>query len=207
MIFIHKLVQTLNTKADVLVKLVGPKLRTKTGAASISTAVALALLYTAIKKYLRPPKELRHLATVPYFDFLSYAFRDELFENYSKDKVMPLFKKGANGVYVVGWLNALMRSFTHSTDIETQCDRLECWACESSYRKACLVEARYMIYPMWRHTLLNYKIETTFPKATMDLGASGTLIHQFLGGPSMVFLSGADWKRHKKVGSLKCISI
>lgn len=102
MIFIHKLVQTLNTKADVLVKLVGPKLRTKTGAASISTAVALALLYTAIKKYLRPPKELRHLATVPYFDFLSYAFRDELFENYSKDKVMPLFKKGANGVYVVG---------------------------------------------------------------------------------------------------------
>lgn len=37
----------------------------------------------------------------------------------------------------------------------------------------------------------------------MDLGASGTLIHQFLGGPSMVFLSGADWKRHKKVNSMK----
>ncbi|CAO0796787.1 unnamed protein product [Mucor circinelloides] len=167
MIFIHKLVQTLNTKADVLVKLVGPKLRTKTGAASISTAVALALLYTAIKKYLRPPKELRHLATVPYFDFLSYAFRDELFENYSKDKVMPLFKKGANGVYVrpnvIGWNVELANPL------------------------------------IVKHVLL--KPETTFPKATMDLGASGTLIHQFLGGPSMVFLSGADWKRHKKIAN------
>ena len=112
MIFINKLIQTLNTKADVLVKLVGPKLRTKAGVASISTAVALALLYTAIKKYMRPPKQLRHLATVPYFDFLSYAFRDELFENYSKDKVMPLFKKGANGVYVVSDLVLVMRSFT-----------------------------------------------------------------------------------------------
>ena len=34
-------------------------------------------------------------------DIILY-FCDELFENYSKDKVMPLFKKGANGVYVVG---------------------------------------------------------------------------------------------------------
>lgn len=57
---------------------------------------------------------MRHLAAVPYFDFLSYAFRDELFENYSKDKVMPLFKKGANGVYVVSDLVLMMRSFTQS---------------------------------------------------------------------------------------------
>jgi hypothetical protein len=101
MIFINKLIQTLNTKADVLVKIVGPKLRTKTGVASISTAIALALLFTAIKKYMRPPKELRHLATIDYISFLSYAFRDELFETYSNEKVIPLFKKGANGVYVV----------------------------------------------------------------------------------------------------------
>lgn len=38
----------------------------------------------------------------------------------------------------------------------------------------------------------------------MDVGASGTLIHKFLGGPSMVFLSGPDWKRHKKVFLFKC---
>lgn len=101
MIIINKLIQALNTKADVLVKIMGPKLRTKTGAASISTAIALALLYTVIKRYTSPPKELRHLSTIDYFTFLSYAFRDELFEKYSKEKVIPLFKKGANGVYVV----------------------------------------------------------------------------------------------------------
>ncbi|KAG2199879.1 hypothetical protein INT46_009819 [Mucor plumbeus] len=152
MIFINKLIQTLNTKADVLVKIVGPKLRTKTGVASISTAVALALLFTAIKKYIRPPKELRHLATIDYISFLSYAFRDELFETYSNEKVIPLFKKGANGVYVrptvIGWHVELANPL------------------------------------IVKHVLL--KPETIFPKAIMDVGASGTLIHRFLGGPSMI---------------------
>lgn len=31
------------------------------------------------------------------------------------------------------------------------------------------------------------------------MGEPGTLIQRFLGGPNIVFLNGADWKRHRKV--------
>lgn len=43
-------------------------------------------------------------------------------------------------------------------------------------------------------------IEHTFPKAETNLGVKGTLIQRFVGGPNIVFLSGPDWKRHRKVG-------
>lgn len=33
-----------------------------------------------------------------------------------------------------------------------------------------------------------------------NAGEEGTLIHKFIGGPNILFLSGADWKRHRKVG-------
>ncbi|CEP12637.1 hypothetical protein [Parasitella parasitica] len=167
MILFNKLIQVLNTKADVLVRIMGPKLRTTAGVASISTAVVLALLFTAVKMYMKPPKELRHLITMDYFSFLGYVFRDELFETYSNEMVMPLFKKGANGIYVrptvIGWHVELANPL------------------------------------IVKHVLL--KPESTFPKAKMDVGISGTLIHRFLGGPSIVFLSGADWRRHKKIAN------
>jgi cytochrome P450 len=46
--------------------------------------------------------------------------------------------------------------------------------------------------------------EYTFPKATDNEGVEGSLIKKFLGGPNIVFLSGADWKRHRKV--IVCIN-
>jgi hypothetical protein len=33
----------------------------------------------------------------------------------------------------------------------------------------------------------------------IDLGTENALIPRFIGGPSIVFLSGDDWKRHRKV--------
>lgn len=38
-----------------------------------------------------------------------------------------------------------------------------------------------------------------FPKSETTMGLEGTLIHRFVGGPNIVFLSGHDWKRHRKV--------
>ncbi|ORY94215.1 cytochrome P450 [Syncephalastrum racemosum] len=33
------------------------------------------------------------------------------------------------------------------------------------------------------------------------MGLEGTLIHRFVGGPNIVFLSGHDWKRHRKIAN------
>jgi hypothetical protein len=44
-----------------------------------------------------------------------------------------------------------------------------------------------------------YLPESLFPKTKIDLGKKETLITRFIGGPNIVFLSGDDWKRHRKV--------
>ncbi|KAI8085855.1 cytochrome P450 [Gilbertella persicaria] len=46
-----------------------------------------------------------------------------------------------------------------------------------------------------------FKPEASFPKAHRAVGAKGTLISKFIGGPNIVLLSGADWRRHRKIAN------
>lgn len=95
------LLKIVNEKADVLVRLAKPYVGNKTaGIVTLSAAVVLTLLYTTIQKYNRPPKNLRHLPYVSFISFLQSVFSDALFENYSKEKCMPLMKQ-SNGIYIV----------------------------------------------------------------------------------------------------------
>ncbi|KAI8361722.1 cytochrome P450 [Blakeslea trispora] len=45
------------------------------------------------------------------------------------------------------------------------------------------------------------KPESSFPKANSNVGTPDTLIHKFIGGPNIVFLSGKDWRRHRKIAN------
>jgi hypothetical protein len=95
------LIRIVNEKADVLIKLAEPYVANKTvGIVTLSAAVALALIYTTIQKFNRPPSKLRHLPYVGFLSFLNYTFRDQLFEKYSEDLIMPLMKQ-SNGIYMV----------------------------------------------------------------------------------------------------------
>ncbi|KAG2219787.1 hypothetical protein INT45_008878 [Circinella minor] len=40
-----------------------------------------------------------------------------------------------------------------------------------------------------------------FPKSESTNGVKGTLIERYVGGPNIVFLSGPDWKRHRKIAN------
>jgi hypothetical protein len=95
------LLQKVNNRTGVLLRLISPQLRKKAGIISISTAVIMTVLYSVFQKLNRPPKELRHLPYVGYFSFLKNVFKDELYETYSNQLIMPLLKKESNGVYAV----------------------------------------------------------------------------------------------------------
>jgi hypothetical protein len=95
------LLQKVKDRADDVLRMISPHTRKKAGVISVSAAVFLTLLYSVIQKINRPPKALRHLPYVGYLSFLKYVFKDELFETYSKELIMPLLKKESNGVYMV----------------------------------------------------------------------------------------------------------
>ena len=44
-----------------------------------------------------------------------------------------------------------------------------------------------------------YAYTDLFPKSESTNGVKDTLIERYVGGPNIVFLSGPDWKRHRKV--------
>lgn len=60
----------------------------------IVLGIALAF-YALIQRYNRPPSTLAHLPYVSFFSFLKYGFKDELYDTYAKEKLLPLLK--ANG--------------------------------------------------------------------------------------------------------------
>ncbi|KAG1050119.1 hypothetical protein G6F43_007586 [Rhizopus delemar] len=93
--------------------------------------------YALVQRYNRPPAALAHLPYVSFFSFLKYGFKDEVYDTYAKEKLLPLLK--AKGGLFAAMSNA---------------------------------------------------------------GEEGTLIHRFIGGPNIVFLSGPDWKRHRKIANL-----
>lgn len=97
-----ELINIVNEKSSVVMRLIAPYLhnRKKAGVVSVSAAVILTLLYTTLQRFNRPARSLRHLPYVGYFSFLNYIFKDELFEKYSQKLIMPLIKQ-SNGVYMV----------------------------------------------------------------------------------------------------------
>ncbi|CAO3614072.1 unnamed protein product [Mucor hiemalis] len=163
-----ELINIVNEKSSVVMRLIAPYLhnRKKAGVVSVSAAVILTLLYTTLQRFNRPARSLRHLSYVGYFSFLNYIFKDELFEKYSQKLIMPLIKQ-SNGVYMRPTVSG--------------------WAVE-------------LANPLAVKQLL-FKQEHTFPKATTNTGVKGTLIQRFIGGPNIVFLTGPDWKRHRKIAN------
>ncbi|KAG0788485.1 hypothetical protein G6F16_001452 [Rhizopus arrhizus] len=72
----------------------------------IVLGIALAF-YALIQRYNRPPSTLAHLPYVSFFSFLKYGFKDELYDTYAKEKLLPLLK--ANGGFftsptIQGWV-------------------------------------------------------------------------------------------------------
>ncbi|CEG79632.1 hypothetical protein RMATCC62417_14075 [Rhizopus microsporus] len=155
-------------KIHRLIRVILPFLKSRAGVLSISSAAILAVLYSLVQKFNRPPSQLRHLPYVDRFTFLKYGFKDIPYDQYGKEKLLPLLKAGTNGIYL-------------------RCT-IEGW----SVRLANPIAIK-------QFTL---KQEYTFPKATDNGGVEGSLIKKFLGGPNIVFLSGADWKRHRKIANL-----
>jgi hypothetical protein len=95
------IVNTINKNSEVIQKTLSPHAETLRFI-TIGTAAALILAYVAFQKFNKPSKSLMHLPYISFFSFIKYAvIKDALFETYSNELVMPLFKNGNNGVYVV----------------------------------------------------------------------------------------------------------
>jgi hypothetical protein len=98
----QSIIKAVNDNSETLVKTILPRFKERYGVVSIGTAAALTLVYFVLRKINRPSSKLNHLPYVSLFTFLSYAFKDKLFETYSEERIMPLFKNGdSNGIYVV----------------------------------------------------------------------------------------------------------
>lgn len=68
---------------------------------SISSAAALAVLYLAYDRILHPPRALRHIPAVSYFNFLKAAVKRTPLRIYSNENVMPILKEYEAGIYLV----------------------------------------------------------------------------------------------------------
>ncbi|KAI9484150.1 MAG: cytochrome P450 [Benjaminiella poitrasii] len=165
---VSDLVQIVNSNTKILIQLLSRHLRDKRKASviSVSTAVVLTVLYTALRRFNRPPQKYKHLAYVGFLPYLKYVFNNALFETYSKEEIMPLIKQ-TNGIYmrptVMGWVIEVANPLAV------------------------------------KHVLL--KPESTFPKATSNVGVPGTLIYKYIGGRNIVSVTGPDWKRHRKIAN------
>lgn len=91
----------VNENMDVMDRFVPRWVLKKTGIISLSTAAVLALVYSFYLKNNAPPKQLRHLPYISRYQFMRNVFKNELFENYSKNHVMPILEQSSNGVYAV----------------------------------------------------------------------------------------------------------
>ncbi|KAI8988312.1 cytochrome P450 [Mycotypha africana] len=160
------LVQNLNTNIDALLKIVSKTITRKAGIITLSSAIALAFLYSTIQKFIQPSKKLRHLPFISYLTFLRYVFKDALLEAYSKEQILPLMKR-SNGVYVRPTVQGWSVMFANPVAVKQ----------------------------------LLLKPESSFPKALSNVGLPGTLINKFIGGPSILSVSGPDWKRHRKIAN------
>ncbi|CAO3676105.1 unnamed protein product [Rhizopus stolonifer] len=61
--------------------------------------VLATLLYTLVQKYNRPPPHLAHLPYISLFTFLRYGFKDEPYEKYVKENIVPLLTPESGGIY------------------------------------------------------------------------------------------------------------
>jgi hypothetical protein len=91
--YMPDLLERLKTRLDFLFQFISRR------RATVVSAIVLASLYSFIQKINSPPKRLQHLPTLSLFQFYKHALRNDLFETYSRDAVMPLLKE--NGIYVV----------------------------------------------------------------------------------------------------------
>lgn len=56
--------------------------------------------YALVQRYNRPPAALAHLPYVSFFSFLKYGFKDEVYDTYAKEKLLPLLK-AKGGLFAV----------------------------------------------------------------------------------------------------------
>ncbi|KAL1928702.1 hypothetical protein VTP01DRAFT_2488 [Rhizomucor pusillus] len=64
------------------------------------SAAALAVLYLAYDRILHPPRALRHIPAVSYFNFLKAAVKRTPLRIYSNENVMPILKEYEAGIYL-----------------------------------------------------------------------------------------------------------
>lgn len=93
--------ELINQVYDHLNVIIPAELRKKTGIISLGTAILITFLYSKFQKINRPPANLRHLPHVGFYTFLKYVFSNGVIDNYSNEQVIPLLKKGSNGIYLV----------------------------------------------------------------------------------------------------------
>lgn len=101
MAIILYVIQQVNEKADVVLKKVSPRTLKKTGVISLGTAALLTVAYSFYRKITSPPKHMRHLPYIGSYHFIKDVFTNELYETYSKRRIMPLLEQGSNGFYMV----------------------------------------------------------------------------------------------------------
>ncbi|KAG0165321.1 cytochrome P450-dit2 [Apophysomyces sp. BC1034] len=80
----------------------------KKHATVIASASALVLVYYAYDRIIRPPRALRNIPHIGYFDFIKSSVQKEPLAHFSKRLIMPILEKNeSNGVYMrpnpFGW--------------------------------------------------------------------------------------------------------
>lgn len=82
-------------------KEVVPRMTQKNKLISISVAVALSLIYLVQDKVLKPPRNLRHIPYISYWDFIRSAFSNESPWDRAYRVDMPEVDKKNHGIFLV----------------------------------------------------------------------------------------------------------
>lgn len=79
-----------------------PRLNSRQGrVTAISTAVAVTVVYLAYDKLTKPPRKLRHIPQVSFYNFVEAVTKRIPFLIYTKKNVIPLLEENESGVYLV----------------------------------------------------------------------------------------------------------